>query len=396
MQDRYEAGNTNVQPNVASFRSVLLAWQRAGETNDAAQRAQRILDWMVSLDEAGANDLALPNTECFDIVMHAWSVSGHPNAPQMIEKLLVTMEQLFRGGNESAKPHTRSFNYVLSALSKSTQPGAARRAQEVLDHMNKLSQQDHPYNQIKANFHSYNAVSLAWANSGEKCAARKAESVLKKLETAYKETGDSSLEPDAVMYNVCIDAWGQTKSMAKTNGRLPYESARKILDRQINLYEEGAKKCRPDVYGYTSVIKACENMAGRSKRQREKAFAVAEATFLELCASDCATANHVAYGTMLKSCARLLPQGSSRREQIVRQVFEKACHDGCVGSMVLNRFKESATPALYKELMGNIKKNNLPYEWTFRVPKNDKALRRQRKKKGAPASRINKKTELRP
>ena len=397
MQDRFEAGNTSVQPNAASFRSVLLAWQRAGEVNDAAQRAQRMLEWMISLYEAGANDDAQPNTECFDIVMHAWSISGHPHTPRKVEELLVTMDRLYRDGNSSVKPHTRSYNYVLSAWSKSGQPGAARRAQEVLDHMNKLSQLEYPYNEIRPDFNSYNTVSSTWAHSGEKCAARKAESVLKKMEEAYKTTGDPSLLPDSVTYNVCIDAWSQTKSMAKTNGRLPYEAARKVLDRQISLYEqESTQKCRPDVYGYTSVIKACENMAVRSKRQREKAFAVAEATFSELCSSDYASANHVAYGTMLKCVAHLLPRGSPRRNQIARQVFEKACRDGCVGSMVMSRFKEAATPALYQELMGNVKKSNLPYDWTFRVPKSDKELHRQRKKKGLPASRVSKKTELRP
>jgi len=396
MQDRFEAGNTCVQPNTASFRSVLLAWQRSGETNDAAQRAQRMLNWMISLNQAGANDEAQPNTECFDIAMHAWTISGHPDTPRMVEELLVTMDRLYRDGNVSAKPNTRCYNYVLSAWSQSGQPGAAKRAQEVLDHMSKLSQLEYPYNQIKPDFNSYNTVSRTWANSHEKCSARKAESVLKRMETSYKETGDPSLQPDSVMFNVCIDAWSQTKSMAKTNGRLPYEAARNILDRQISLYEDGAQNCRPDVYGYTSVVKACENLASRSKRQREKAFGVAEATFLELCGSDYASANHVAYGTMLKCVAHLLPQGSPRREQIARQVFEKACRDGCVGSMVLSRFKEAATPALYKELMGNVKKNDLPYDWTFRVPRSDKKLHRQRKKKGPPPSRINKKTGLRP
>ena len=75
MQDRYAAGNVPVQPNTASFRSVLLAWERASAasssttskqhhgTTHGAQRAQRILEWMISLHEADANELAKPTSE---------------------------------------------------------------------------------------------------------------------------------------------------------------------------------------------------------------------------------------------------------------------------------------------------------------------------------------------
>lgn len=404
MQDRCGAGNASVQPNTASFRSVLLAWERASsaasvakkrqEATHAAQRAQRILEWMISLHETGVNEAATPTSECFDIVMKAWSQTNHADAPPIIEQLLVRMEQLNREGNtEDVQPQTRHYNHVLRAWQQTKAKGSAQRAEEILDHMNKLA--------IHPDFDSFNACLTAWAGSDENCSARKAESVLRKMESAYKHNSNKDLEPDAVMYNIVIDAWAKVTSTAKTNGKLPYESARKILDRQIDLHEHhGAAKCRPDAYGYTSVIKACDIMAGRSQRQREKAFRVAETTFLELCLSDHAAPNHVAYGTMLKACAHLLPPGSKRRELVSRLVFDKACRDGCVGAMVINRFKEAASAGLYKEVMGNIKKNSLPYDWTFRVPKSDQALHRQKRKKNkslkALHPNINKKTSLKP
>ena len=415
MQDRYAAGNTSVQPNTASFRSVLLAWERASASSSSsstnnkqhhdathgAQRAQRILEWMISLHEADANELAKPTSECFDIVMKAWCRTNHADAPKILEQLLVRMEQLYRDGNTKVQPQTRHYNHVLRAWQQSKQKGSARRAEEILEHMNKLSSfADSP---IQPNFDSFNACITAWATSDENCSARKAESLLRKMEAAYKDSrNNKELQPDAVMYNLVIDAWAKVSSHAKTNGRLPYESARKMLDRQIDLYEQhGAIKCRPDAYGYSSVIKACENMAGRSKRQREEAFAVAEKTFLALCSSDSAAPNHVAYGIMLKACAHLLAPGSRQREQISRLVFDKACRDGCVGAMVLNRFREASSSESYKEVMGDFNKKSLPYDWTFRVPKSDQALhRRKRKKKSAvqkklPSS-INKKTDLKP
>ena len=392
MQDRFSAGDDSIQPNMHSFRAVLLAWQRAGNSEfcrlqggeaNAAQRAQRILEWMVLLFDAGANDLAKPDVECFDIVMHAWSMSGHLDAARVTEGLLVWMERLYRRGNESVRPHTKSFNEVLIAWSKSSEVGAARRAQDVLDHMQALSEEGQFCDQVKPNFLSYSAVSNAWATSGEQCSARKADAALKRMERAFRD-GDRSLLPDTRMYNVCIDAWAKTKSELKTNNRYPHESARRILDRQMEIYEKGnAQKCRPDVYSYTSVIKACEAMSG-SKRQRERVFAVAEVTFLELCQLDYASPNHVTYGTMLKACSNLLPRGSDRRQQVVRHIFSKACEDGYVGSMVVNRLKEAASPELFQELMGDSKKKNLPPKWTRSVPKRDKQVRMKKQWQSSP------------
>ena len=63
------------QPNLASFKACLMAWRHAGVPY-AAVRAQRILEWMIRLHSSGENKQALPDQDCFDMVLQVWSRSS--------------------------------------------------------------------------------------------------------------------------------------------------------------------------------------------------------------------------------------------------------------------------------------------------------------------------------
>eukprot|EP00568_Trieres_chinensis_P009562 CAMPEP_0183300032 /NCGR_PEP_ID=MMETSP0160_2-20130417/6587_1 /TAXON_ID=2839 ORGANISM="Odontella Sinensis, Strain Grunow 1884" /NCGR_SAMPLE_ID=MMETSP0160_2 /ASSEMBLY_ACC=CAM_ASM_000250 /LENGTH=492 /DNA_ID=CAMNT_0025462383 /DNA_START=140 /DNA_END=1618 /DNA_ORIENTATION=+ len=373
MQDMFASGETNVQPDLESFRSVLVACSSASVKRDdselAALRAQRVLEWMVHLHNTGKNDLAKPDAQCFELVLHSWAFSGRVDAPKRVEELLLWMEHLYSHGQEQLKPKTAGLNQVLMAWSRSGGKGSAQRAHDILQHMERVSK-NLGDDDIAPNGTSYGAVVYAWAKSGEDNFARKAESVLRRMEERYIR-GATNLRPYTGLFNVVID------SFAKTNDRRSYQAARAVLDRQIILYEIGLKCSKPDVYGYTSVISSCASTAGPSM-DRLRAFNVAESTFLELCRSDFGEPNHVTYGTMLKACAHLLPRGSRRRTRITKELFSRCCQDGCVGDMVLARLREAASPSMYKKLMEETDGGKLPPEWTRNIPQSE----RRHKKRG--------------
>jgi hypothetical protein len=107
-------------PNLSCFKACLMAWRQASVLY-AALRAQRILDWMIRVHCQDENVPTLPDADCFDIVLQLTSRSGHEQAPQQAEQVLMSMHQLYRRtGLEKVKPRHSSFNAVLSAWSKST------------------------------------------------------------------------------------------------------------------------------------------------------------------------------------------------------------------------------------------------------------------------------------
>ena len=335
-------------PDLDSFKCTLMAWRQAGPTGGNPYRAQRVLEWMIRLYRDGENKQALPDADCFDIVMQIWSRSGHPKAPEQTEQILGAMEKLYRStGLKKLKPRHASFNAVLAAWSKSGRTEAADRAISILSFMELLASNGDTT--IAPDPASYNTVMGAFARCQKQkgCAARKADAILQHAESAYAKD-PTNFALDTILFNTAIGAWSKSDKTAA------FVKARAILDRQQAIYQGGCETAKPDVVGFTSVIASCASEPG-SKEIRAKAFQVALKTFQELKTVD--QPNHITYGLMLKACARLLP--ATARQQLVRDIFTECVANGCVGDLAVSRLHE-ASPELYKELMAGHKRGLLP------------------------------------
>lgn len=294
--------------------------------------------------------MACPDSECFDIVLNLWSRSGLDDAPQRTEQLVLAMERLHDAtGIESLKPKTSSFNAVLVAWSRSEDPETLKHVSGIVEFMEthaKLG--DTAIEPDMLSYNTYVATLARW-----KCHPMKAEALLKKVES------NENLLPRSVFYNTVASRWAQSK--------LPnsYRRARSVLDRQINHYgETGDEKSKPDVYGFTSVLASC----AMEPKEKYKAFQVAVSTFNQLKKSDeYGSPNHVTYGTMLKCCVLLLQPSNPIRRKWVKNFMLQCIEDGCVGEMVMSRFREAATPELFREVMMGVDKKNLPSTWTSNV-----------------------------
>lgn len=362
-------------PNLSSFKVALMAWRQAKDCNYAPHRAQRVLEWMIRLVKTQENLQVLPDSDCFDIVLQTLSNSGLKDAPKKAEKLLGAMERLYEEtGRQQLKPRTTSFNAVLSAWCRSPRPYALDRAADVLSFMELLEARGDAT--VAPDRASYSIVmgALTKSSKDKALAAHKADIFLQHVESGYYE-GKRKLAPDTYMYNTAMGCW------AKANVSGAYKHARAILDRQVALYATGGcTRCKPDVYGFTSVIAGCAAETGH-KKDKLLAFDVALQTYRELQAS-CEQPNHVTYGTMLKACCKLLPISSPIRQQLTREIFQSACSDGCVGDMTISRFREAATPECYRELIQGHSRRHLPDAWTRNVhEKNEFRVKRSTAKR---------------
>jgi hypothetical protein len=376
-----QAQGGRIAPNLPTFKAVLMAWRQATQQDNLSYgpiRAQRILEWMIRLYATGDNKSALPDQDCFDICLQTWSRSGHAAAPEQTEKILGAMERLFElTGLETVKPRTTSFNAVLAAWSKSGRPEAAERATNILTFLENPASGDAAPDAV-----SYTIVLAALAKSPDQAvAARKADVLVRHAVNAYCQAVQADPSHaghlDSILFNTAMGCW------AKANVAGSFLKARSMLDRQIALYETGCDSCKPDVYGFTSVIAACAATQG-SKKERWTTFGVALDTYQELTQYD--DANHVTYGTMLKACAKLLPAASPVRRKWVRQIFRHAVQSGRVGDMVLSRLREAAPPDIFRELMQGHHKKHLPPSWTCNVNANG-----NRRKKALPANKLRRK-----
>lgn len=365
MEDRYHLqGDKTIQPNMQSFKTVLMAW-KVSDAPFAPMRAQRILEWMIRLATDGENEKVLPDADCFDIVLQIWSRSGRPDATEKTEKLLSTMERLYTAtGSESLRPRTSSFNAVLAAWCKSNSNGAVDRATTILKFMEEHAKAGET--QMAPDEGSYTTVVSALLKSRGPKSARTAEELLRKAEQITAPEA-----PDTILYNTVIGCW------ARSNRSGAYRKARSILDRQVSNYENGSKRSKPDVYGFTSVIASCAMDPGCVK-ERTKAFHVALAAYQQLLRYE--KPNHVTYGTMLKACARLLPDNEHLRHKWAKKIWKQSVREGYVGDMVVSRMREAVSPPIYRDLMQGNSKRNLPEEWVRNVVEKSAYRKKQGKK----------------
>eukprot|EP00957_Ditylum_brightwellii_P192007 14617087-Ditylum_brightwellii.AAC.1 len=77
---------------------------------------------------------------------------------------------------------------------------------------------------------SYTALMRCWANTGEKGAASKTQSILRRMHRMY-ENGNNDVKPDTVMYNVVLSA------LDKGRERGSARRAEALLKEMEELYE---------------------------------------------------------------------------------------------------------------------------------------------------------------
>lgn len=379
MQDMYASGDEDVQPNLESFQIAIDAWTRATDEPNSLARAQQILEWMTKIYTSSANDLAMPHTSCFYPILKCWAVSGKMEAPIVSEHLIMWMQQLqMQQGIHSARPDSTCFNIVISSWLKSKDITAEKRIRQVFEYMDLCRRRGST--DIMPDANTYNIVISSIAPAVKKYSdmggARRADKILARLEREYL-AGDESLRPDTIIYNQVIDYWAKTQTV-----RGHFLKARFVLDRQIEMFESGVRKCRPDVTGYTSVIAACASTYG-SKLEKQGSFDLAHATYMESCKNKYTQPNEVTYGLMFKAVGRLLPN-KKERDRYGKTLFRLCCDDGCLGEMAYNRMKDAVSKELFRELTSGRSYAEFPEEWKSHVktPKWKPFQNRQTSQKG--------------
>jgi hypothetical protein len=288
---------------------------------DAAQRAQATVDRMMQLYAKGLGHVR-PTRAVFDVLIQAWSRSKEKGAAQKAEKIFNWMESQYKAGDELVRPNEITICGVLNAWANQAEYGGAERAMQIWEHMNSVLAQ---YDQgLRPTIAMANIVIKAIARSKDPDSVMKAERVLLQLEEAYKS---------------------------------------------------GSSHVKPVVTTYSSVINACAYCTGNASK-RVDALQTALRTFYKISDLEDENANNITYGTMIKAIQNLMPI-SEERVNLVRELFDMCCDDGCVDYFVLSQVR-FASPQLYRDLvegpcglggpglkhgLDSVLKN-LPAEWT--------------------------------
>ena len=269
-------------------------------------------------------------------------------------------EQIFYMENQtivgSLRPNTTTYNLVLQAWSKANILHSNKNQDKrnmltpslVADHCEGIRNHMEHLSHAQPNKTTYCSVLHALAKCGTRDAVLKSLQILKtvndKLDRAVLVDGMSTKDaaneflPDSVCYNRVIDA------LAKSRIPDAHHKAKQTLEHMKRL------GVTPDIFTYSSVLSACAFATGSVKTKR-KAFNMGMELMEELqIHPEYGVANQVTYGTMIRACENLLPEGNER-DWYVSKIVHKCREEKLVNDRIMRQVKRAASKELYKNIL---------------------------------------------
>ena len=324
------------KPDDVTFNSVIHNIATSADL-DSPQRAQKILQKMQYCHEHRLIDFK-PDIITYNSVLNSFAKSDRQGSAQKAEDILNDLEKSFDSGAWNVEPDVYSYNTVISAWSNSNEEDSALRAVALLDRMSSRAKKTK--SNIKPDSRSYNTVLHAWSRSKDRNAPIKALGLLELMFRLY-DNGDENAQPDVLSFSTVINAFSKSTFSWKAR------ECRNLLRRMQTLHDEGQENMKPNIFVYSAVLNACAYTFGRAE-EKEEALNVGIETFEELKNSGIRP-NHVAYGSFLRICRRLMPDNDSRRNHFITRAFKQCCADGQVGEYVLKQIR--ADYKLYPALL---------------------------------------------
>lgn len=244
MQKAFDKGDAASRPNVNTYNSVMNAWLRCGNV----QQAEHLLRQLEQLYKAG--DSLAPNVVSYSTVMNGYARSREEDAIQKAEQIFDRMQAAYKAGNKKAQPNMHSYVTLINAYQKSNDPDAAPKAEKALFELYDEYKQGN--NELKPNYQLMTTVIDCWQRSGEGDAGEKAEALLEWMISLYQEKEDKDFEPNSYTFSSAITAWSRSRKLGKAF------RARAVLQRMIDLHKAGSLSASPNDRCYTAVINSCK------------------------------------------------------------------------------------------------------------------------------------------
>ena len=238
-------GNKNVQPDIVTFNSVILAWSKSSHP-DSAIRAEGILKRLGDLHNKGFLLDVQPDVVSYNSIIHSYAKSRHRGAATNAERLFKELTSLLRSTKDSRyKPDLITYSSLLNAFANT---GRADRAEEILLRMQKRYKSN-PRSNPCPDTSCFNQVLYAHARSKRSDAGKRAEMLLRLMDDMPSERASDKIQPDTQSYNIALFAWSNSG-----NRDAPY--------RAQMLFETMKEDNLTDVLSYTTLIAAWCKLGG--------------------------------------------------------------------------------------------------------------------------------------
>lgn len=173
--------------------------------------------------------------------------------------------------------------------------------------------------------------------------------------------GDKDFKPNTRTMTSVIDAW------AKSGEKGAAKRAEQIFKKMIDSYEATADPdIKPNVHTANAVCNACAFT--KIEEDRADALKIAFGVFEWILSQPDMEPDSYTYTILLSVCANLLPRENYQaRFQHAKELFEQCCAGGYVNEFVLRKLRQTVSTEEYIALTGThgeTTTDNLPQSWT--------------------------------
>jgi hypothetical protein len=342
-------------PDVFSFDSVIISFIKSKQ-NGSGQRAESVLERLIEYSEE-ENRRVVPDERSFSALISFYSkFRNSPDAPYRAEFILNRLIDICRSGVQIKGLTSESFTTVIDSFAGKQLRDGGQRAERLLQIMKELKK---THRGIRVDSNVLSSVMVAWANSGDEQAAKKAEYHLDAIEATFA-AGNKLMRPDSRCYAVVLSAWTRSQIEGKAKRALS------VLRRMEEQTRTGNRAVRPDAFVKSLVINAC-SFSNASKEDERDAFQIASQLFEEMLNSRGGEEMlSLTFAWYIQLLGRHDLPENERIEQVERS-FQKCSEMGLVTKLVISRLKGATSPELYRKLLEGKDANNLPPEWTRNV-----------------------------
>ena len=322
MKSAYEKGYTEIRADLQCYRDALITMSRRQNVEDVGYLADQTLKEM-------KDQMIFPDATCYRSAIMAWkhvAMSRDCNDPEhairRTQELLQEMSEAYHRTTEILiETTTEDYNHVLQTMTLSRNPQTINYSRGLFETLkNEISSTGGPDAQ------SYRHMLGILRNSRSPTKFSSASQLLQEFKNKYKTD----------------DSWRASKS--------PTEST-------MDVFTEFVRVCGAPATGSNKAMDDIRQ--DRTKIMTTALQILVESKKLGL------TLNANTYTALVEACDRLLPANSQERENVLTNVFSRACEEGFVDQTLLETFKSTASTYLYAKLVVS---KSIPMEETKVVP----------------------------
>ena len=285
-----------IQFNAVAFSTCVSAWSRCVNVSYAPEKAEAILQELLSLhEETGLVDFQ-PDVGLWNAMLTVWVY-----ATERRESMHRCTETIQRMQEYGCEPTILSYFKVLQA--------AGRRG--LGDQALALLQQYavHSNLPLLSDVRCLNVVLEALAREARDDSMDRATAFLEKMKCQ-----DTYAKPNATSYTILLDALSRSEASRQA------ELGRDLLEGMMQRFQQGDTSCRPDPHVVSVVLKLCAGTNGTDDDKR-RALDIALEIFRKCESHFGVSPNHFVYNALLHTINRLAVSQDQRLE-LLENVFE--------------------------------------------------------------------------